>query len=161
MKEKAAYHTQGMKSVSGGYRGAGSFDVQSHISGKTGASGATDANNAYLYSAGDQGRMQQINDALQKFNPSLIGSQMIANDSFDVEASVISVGKKVPGRTEFGKGRGTDDTRSMISMDSNISAMSRKSAVSLIDMDSIASMAAQAKKMPGERGLRANAERRM
>lgn len=79
---------------------------------------------------------------------------MLANDNFDVEASVISSGKK-------NRGRLADDTRSIISMDSNISAMSRKSGISMIDMDSIASIAAQAKKMPGERGLRANAERRM
>lgn len=79
---------------------------------------------------------------------------MLANDGFDVEASVISAGKKMPGR-------GIDETRSVISRDSNISAVSRKSAVSLIDLDSIASIASQAKKLPGERGLRANAERRM
>ena len=57
MKEKAEYHKHGMKSAHGGYKGAGSFDVQSHVSGRTGASRATDANNAYLYSQGDQGRM--------------------------------------------------------------------------------------------------------
>lgn len=100
--------------------------------------------------------MQKINDALQKYNPSLVGSQMLANDRFDVEASVISAGKKVPGRLD----RGIDDTRSEMSRDSHISTVSRKSTVSLIDMDSIASIATQAKKMPGERGLRANAERR-
>lgn len=48
----------------------------------------------------------------------------------------------------------------MMSGASNFSAISRKSALSLIDMDSIASLASRAKKLPGERGLRANAERR-
>lgn len=127
------------------------------MSGRTGASRAPDANNAYLYSQGDQGRMQRINDALQKYNPSLAGSQMLANDRFDVEASVISAGKKMP----RGLDGGVDETRSVMSRDSNISTVSRKSTVSMIDMDSIASIAAQAKKMPGERGLRANADRRM
>lgn len=93
---------------------------------------------------------------MQKYNPSLVGSQMLANDRFDVEASVISAGKRGPG----GIDRGIDETRSVMSRDSNISAVSRKSTVSMIDMDSIASIASQAKKMPGERGLRANAERR-
>ena len=50
MKEKADYHKQGMKSVHGGYKGAGSFDTQSQMSGRTGVSRAPDANNAYLYS---------------------------------------------------------------------------------------------------------------
>ena len=160
MKEKAEYHKQGMKSTRGGYKGAGAFDVQSHVSGRTGASRVTDASNAYLYSAGDQGRMQTINDALQEHNPSLVGSQMISNDNFDVEASVISRGKKLPGGKVLGPGRGMDDSRSIMSLDSNISGVSRKSAVSLIDMSSLASLASSSKKRPGDRGLRANAERR-
>lgn len=166
MKEKAEYHRHGMKAVNGGYRGAGAFDAQSQASGQTGATrasgAATDAQNAYIYSQGDQGRMQKINETLQKYNPALLGSQVIANDHFDIEASVISSGKKKPrGGGPAAPPRLNDDTQSMMSRDSNISAISRKSALSLIDMDSIASIASRAKKLPGERGLRANAERRM
>ena len=105
--------------------------------------------------------MQQINDKLQKFNPALVGSQLIANDRFDLEASVISSGKKPRGGGPSALARLNDDTLSMMSRDSNISAISRKSALSLVDLDSIASIATKAKKLPGERGLRANAERRM
>ena len=165
MKEKADYHKHGMKAVHGGYRGAGTFDAQSQASGQSGAtraSRAADSSNAYLYSQGDSGRMQQINDKLQKFNPALVGSQVIANDRFDLEASVISSGKKkTRGGVPTVLTRLNDDTQSIMSRDSNLSAISRKSALSLIDMDSIASIASQAKKLPGERGLRANAERRM
>ena len=78
MKEKADYHKQGMKVTKGGYKGAGAFDTQSQASGQSAATrqsrAATDAQNAYIYSQGDQGRMQQINDKLQKFNPALVGS---------------------------------------------------------------------------------------
>jgi len=53
----------------------------------------------------------------------------------------------------------------MISMQSNISAVSRKSGVSLLDMDSIVSLgggaSAAGKGHPGNRGLRDAAERRM
>jgi hypothetical protein len=43
-----------------------------------------------------------------------------------------------------------DDTRSMISMDSNLSGMSRKSNVSLLDMGSIMTAGTGAsKKLPG------------
>jgi hypothetical protein len=45
-------------------------------------------------------------------------------------------------------------------MVSNVSGMSRKSAVSLLDIGSITSIGSS-KKLPGERGLREAAERRM
>ena len=60
----------------------------------TGVSRATDSANAYLYSGQDSEKMQEINDALQKYNPALVGSQIIAADKFDAEASVISSAKK-------------------------------------------------------------------
>ena len=44
------------------------------MSGVTGASRATDSGNAYLYSGQDSEKMQEINDALQKYNPALVGS---------------------------------------------------------------------------------------
>jgi hypothetical protein len=51
-------------------------------------------------------------------------------------------------------------------MTSNITGISRRSAVSLIDLDAITSggisqLTNAAKKMPGEKSLRANAERRL
>ena len=51
-------------------------------------------------------------------------------------------------------------------MTSNITGISRRSAVSLIDLDSITSggisqLNNAAKKMPGEKSLKANAERRL
>jgi len=49
----------------------------------------------------------------------------------------------------------------MISMQSNISGLSRKSGISLLDMSSIASLGgASGKKLPGTRGLKEAAERR-
>jgi hypothetical protein len=94
---------------------------------------------------------------------------MIASDKFDSEASVISSAKKdANGRAlpkNQIKGLRDDDTRSMISMQSNISAVSRRSGVSLLDMDSIVSLGAGAsgtgKARPGIGGLRDAAERRM
>jgi len=69
----------------------------------TGVSGnkarVENSSNAYLYSQNDQQKIQEINDALQKFNPALIGSQLIANDNFDTEASVIKSGKKIRGNS--------------------------------------------------------------
>jgi hypothetical protein len=73
---------------------------------------------------------------------------MISQDNFDTEASVISGGKKRGGSKN--RLREFDDQRSMMS---NVSGMSRKSAVSLLDIDSITSITS-GKKMPGERGLR-------
>ena len=51
-------------------------------------------------------------------------------------------------------------------MTSNITGISRRSAVSLIDLDNITSggishLTNAARKMPGEKSLRANAERRL
>lgn len=45
-------------------------------------------------------------------------------------------------------------------MSSNLTGFSRKSGVSLLDLDSITSFG-EKKKMPGEKGLQANAKRRM
>ena len=86
MQEKAEYHKQGMKSTKG-------FDVRSQMSRQTGASRITEGSNAYSYANNDQQQMQELNTALQKFNPGLVGSQVTA-DNFDTEASVIDSGKK-------------------------------------------------------------------
>ena len=68
----------------------------------------------------------------------------MSSDNFDTEASVISGGKKAKNKIrEF-------DQQSMMS---NVSGMSRKSALSLLDIDSITSIGSS-KKLPGERGLR-------
>jgi hypothetical protein len=40
----------------------------------TGVSRATDSSNAYLYSGQDSQKIQEINEALQKYNPALLGS---------------------------------------------------------------------------------------
>ena len=74
---------------------------------------------------------------------------MMSNDNFDTEASVISGGK---GKRAISKNklREFDDQKSMMS---NVSGMSRKSALSLLDIDSITSIGSS-KKLPGERGLR-------
>ena len=168
MKEKAEYARDGMKSGPGGFGGAGRYDdTRSQMSRMTGAGGgrATTENssNAYLYSQDDQSKIQEINDALQKFNPALVGSQMISNDNFDTEASVIASGKKPRGlsKNKLSGLNIQDDTRSQISMSSNISGLSRKSNVSLLDIGSIASIGTGgSRKLPGERGLRQAAERR-
>lgn len=80
---------------------------------------------------------------------------MMSQDNYDTEASVIS-GPKVRGLSK-NRLKEFDDQRSMVS---NVSGMSRKSAVSLLDIDSITSIGSS-KKLPGERGLRQAAERRM
>jgi hypothetical protein len=46
----------------------------------------------------------------------------------------------------------------MISMSSNLTGFSRKSGVSMLNIDAISSISSQ--KLPGERGLKAAAERR-
>lgn len=90
-----------MKSGPGGFGGAGKYDdTRSQMSRMTslGAGGRAtveNSTNAYLYSQNDQEKIQQINESLQKFNPALVGSQMISSDKFDTEASVISGGKKM------------------------------------------------------------------
>lgn len=48
----------------------------------------------------------------------------------------------------------------MMSMSSNLTGLSRKTGVSMLDLDSIASIG-ETKKLPGEKGLQANAKRRM
>ena len=53
-----------------------------------------------------------------------------------------------------------DDAKSFISMQSNITGLSRKSAVSLLDLESITSFG-ENKKLPGESGLRQAANRRI
>ena len=85
----------------------------------------------------------------------------MTGDNFDTEASVISSGKK--GKLSKDRLREFagmhDDTQSMISMQSNLTGFSRKSGVSMIDIDSIVSTGSR--KAPGEKGLKAAAERRL
>ena len=147
MKEKAEYHKAALKS-----------DSKSAMSRIT---RTTDAN-AFLYSENDQEKMADINERLQKYNPSLIGSQ-ITNDHMSDASSVLNDNNK-GGLTknrlrEFQQLN--DDTRSMISMQSNLTGFSRKSGVSMLNMDSIVSSFGDFKKLPGEKGLQANAKRRM
>jgi hypothetical protein len=49
----------------------------------------------------------------------------------------------------------------MISLGTNITGFSRKTALSMLNMDSIVSNFGDHKKLPGERGLQQNAKRRM
>lgn len=96
--------------------------------------------------------MADINSKLQKFNPGLVGSQ-VTSDHLS-ENTGLTKGKlnQLPGNF--------DDQRSMISLGSNITGFSRKSALSMLNMDSIISFG-DFKKMPGEKGLQQNAKRRM
>lgn len=118
--------------------------------------------NAYDYGGEVQSKIQEINDKLQRFNPSLIGSQIVASDTYDTEAAVIEMGRRDKRRQMDSR---IDDTKSMMSAMTNASAVSRRSGVSLLDIGSIASANPSSmggtKKLPGERGLRANAERRL
>ena len=100
----------------------------------------------------------------------MIGSQIINSDNFDSESSIITSGKRDASKGFNSKlnelNRRFDDQRSIISMKSNITGISRRSAVSLIDLDAITSggishITNAAKKMPGEKTLKANAERRL
>lgn len=95
--------------------------------------------------------MSEINEKLQKFNPSLVGSQITGDHLKDEFRSQMSAGKM----RNF-----NDDTRSMISMSSNLTGLSRKTGISMLDVESISQMGEQ-KKMPGDKGLQANAKRRM
>ena len=146
-----------MKSTKGGFAGAGQFDTKSHMSGVTGASRASDPNNAYLYATDDQSRMQDINSRLQSYNPSLVGSSMMSNDNFDTEAQIIPAAGR---REKFSKNRLNDlpdDTRSVMSFESGVSVTSRKSGISLLDMGSILSLGGASKvsgKLPGAKGLK-------
>lgn len=45
-------------------------------------------------------------------------------------------------------------------MNSNLTGLSRKTGISLLDIDSITQTGADGKKLPGDRGLQANAKRR-
>jgi len=111
--------------------------------------------------------MQELNEALEKYNPALLGSR-ITGDNFDTEASVISSGKKGMKltRDRLNEFQGlNDDTRSMISMQSNLTGFSRKSAVSMLNIDAIVGL--DSKKgsygLPGtsgDKGLKAAAQRR-
>ena len=120
--------------------------------------------NAYDYGGEVQNKIQEINDKLQRFNPSLVGSQIVADDTYDTEAAVIETGRRDPYKRRHNDSR-IDDTRSVMSAMTNASAVSRRSGVSLLDIGSIASANPSSmggmKKLPGERGLRANAERRL
>jgi hypothetical protein len=49
----------------------------------------------------------------------------------------------------------------MVSMSSNLTGLSRKTGISLLNVDSISQMGADQKKLPGEKRLQANAKRRM
>ena len=65
------------------------------------------------------------------------------DDNFDTEASVISSGKKGMKltRDRLNEFQGlNDDTRSVISMQSNLTGFSRKSAVSMLNIDAIAAL---------------------
>ena len=104
MKEKEEYHKMGMRSTKGGFAGAGQFDTKSHMSGVTSATRAINSNNAYLYAAGDQQKIQDINERLQAYNPSLAGSAMMSNDNYDKEAQILPSHK----REKFNKNRGDD-----------------------------------------------------
>ena len=164
MKEKEEYHKMGMRSTKGGFGGAGQFDAKSQMSGATSGTRAVNSNNAYLYAAGDQQKIQDINERLQAFNPTLAGSAMMSNDNYDREAQILPSHK----REKFNKNRGDDaqdrtDAQSVISMGSNISNYSRKSGLSMLDMGSILSIGGTSKgsqKMPGIKSLRENAEKR-
>jgi len=96
-----------------------------------------------------------------------VGSR-ITGDNFDTEASVISSGKKGTKltRDRLNEFQGlNDDTRSMISMQSNLTGFSRKSAVSMLNIDAIVALDAKkgAYGLPGtsgDKGLKAAAARR-
>ena len=92
----------------------------------------------------------------------------ITGDNHDTEASVISSGKKGTKltRDRLNEFQGlNDDTRSMISMQSNLTGFSRKSAVSMLNIDAIVALDAKkgAYGLPGtsgDKGLKAAAARR-
>ena len=82
--------------------------------------------------------MASINEALQKFNPGLIGSQLTNDHMSEYSGNLTKNNVR-----DF-----NDDTRSIMSMQSNITGISRKTAVSMLNMDSIISSNSQ-KKLPG------------
>ena len=144
-KEKEEYFKHGVKSTAGGY-----MDTKSQMSRVTGVSRVTDSSNAYLYTGDDQERVQKINEQLREHNPTLGAA---VNASYDQEASVIHKGRQDPRNQKF------DENKSTMSFQSNISGISR-SGLSMIDMGSITS-GMTGKSMPGQKGLRDAAERRL
>lgn len=106
--------------------------------------------NAFIYSEVDSQRMADINRRLLKFNPGLQGSQITSDHISEVESSNLN---------KHNLNMLNDDTRSVISMNSNLTGFSRKSGVSMLDLDSIVSFG-ELKKLPGERVMAENAKRR-
>jgi hypothetical protein len=94
--------------------------------------------------------MAEINKRLLRFNPGLQGSQITNDHMSEVESSNLN---------KQNLKMLNDDTRSVISMSSNLTGFSRKSGVSMIDLDSIVSIG-ELKKLPGERVMAENAKRR-
>ena len=148
-KEKEEYFKHGGKSTSGGY-----MDTKSQMSRVTGVSRVTDSSNAYLYTGQDQERVQKINEQLRDYNPTM-GSAINSSQQYDQEASVIHRGRQDPKNQKF------DENKSTMSFQSNLSGISR-SGLSMLDMGSITSgMTGKSGKLPGQKGLRDAAERRM
>ena len=79
--------------------------------------------------------MGEIDERLTRFNPSLVGSQM--NNGVDDIASVMQSGRKGANRDRINSA--IPDDRSQVSGVTSGTAMSRRSAVSLFDMASLAS----------------------
>jgi hypothetical protein len=139
MKEKAEYAKQGMKA-----------DTKSQMSRVSDAT-----SNAFVYTEVDTKRMAEINERLQKMNPGLVGSQMTSDHVSEASGDKSGLNKQ-----KLKNLGGFDDNRSILSMGSNLTGFSRKSAVSMLNMDSITSNDLP-KKMPGSKGLAENAKRRM
>lgn len=163
MKEKAEYHKMGMRSTKDGYVGGGQSDTKSHMSAVTAGSRVTTSDNAYLYAAGDQQKIEDINKKLLGYNPS-ISDFLTANDNYDKEAQFLPSNKreKFENKKE-NLGRDKFDTQSVASLQSNVSNYSRKSGLSLLDMGSILSLGSNSKTsqiMPGIKSLRDNAHKR-
>ena len=92
--------------------------------------------------------MQDINERLQKFNPSLIGSQLTNDHASDANSERPGLTQsRLRELSDF-----NDDTKSMVSMHSNLTGFSRKSAVSMLNLDS-QEVFGDGKKLPGEKGL--------
>ena len=82
-------------------------------------------------------------------------------EDFDIESTIIQTGRKEDSARKVA----LRDDRSTMSIQTSGTAMSRRSGVSMIDINSLVSGAPSSlggmKKLPGESGLRANAERRL
>lgn len=137
MKDKEQYYKNAGKSA---------FDTESQRSRVT----------AYSHAGEDSSKMTEIDEKLTRLNPSLVGSQM--GGGFDQEASVLHAGRHDPNRDRQSH---MADDRSQVSGVTSGTAMSRRSAVSLIDINSLTSDAPTTlggqKRLPGEGSLRANA----